>query len=78
MSAPTVQPPKPETPPEPPYPSARYAWYVVGVLTLVYIFSFIDRQILNLLVRPIRRGARRAGPKISEILPRGKPPIPSA
>jgi MFS family permease len=25
------------------------------VLTLVYIFSFIDRQILNLLVRPIRR-----------------------
>jgi MFS family permease len=38
-----------------PYPSAKYAWYVVGVLTLVYVFSFIDRQILNLLVRPIRR-----------------------
>ena len=55
MSAPTVHPPQPETPQEPPYPSSRYAWYVVGVLTLVYIFSFIDRQILNLLVRPIRR-----------------------
>lgn len=41
--------------PEEPYPSIRYAWYVVGVLTLVYVFSFIDRQILNLLVRPIRR-----------------------
>lgn len=40
---------------EEPYPPIRYAWYVVGVLTLVYIFSFIDRQILNLLVRPIRR-----------------------
>src|SRR5262245_15901959 len=40
---------------EQPYPSAAYAWYVVGVLTLVYVFSFIDRQILNLLVRPIRR-----------------------
>ncbi|MFN0124284.1 MAG: spinster family MFS transporter [Blastocatellia bacterium] len=40
---------------EPPYPSARYAWYVVGVLTLVYIFSFIDRQIMNVLVRLIRR-----------------------
>ncbi len=40
---------------EPPYPSVGYAWYVVGVLTLVYIFSFIDRQILSLLVRPIRR-----------------------
>ncbi len=40
---------------EPPYPSSGIAWYVVGVLTFVYIFSFIDRQILNLLVRPIRR-----------------------
>ncbi|MEW6209685.1 MAG: MFS transporter [Acidobacteriota bacterium] len=40
---------------EEPYPSTGYAWYVVGVLTLVYVFSFIDRQILNLLVRPIRR-----------------------
>ncbi len=37
------------------YPSRGYAWYVVGVLTFVYVFSFIDRQILNLLVRPIRR-----------------------
>lgn len=38
-----------------PYPSTVYAWYVVGVLTLVYVFSFIDRQILNLLVAPIRK-----------------------
>lgn len=36
------------------YPSRTYAWYVVGVLTLVYMFSFLDRQILNLLVGPIR------------------------
>jgi MFS family permease len=40
---------------EPPYPSNTIAWYVVGILTFVYVFSFIDRQILNLLVRPIRR-----------------------
>ncbi len=40
---------------EPAYPSARSAWYVVAVLTLVYVFSFIDRQILSLLVRPLRR-----------------------
>src|SRR2546426_12768817 len=40
---------------EEPYPPQVYAWYAVGVLTFVYIFSFIDRQILNLLVRPIRR-----------------------
>jgi MFS family permease len=37
------------------YPSERSAWYGVGVLTLAYVFSFIDRQILNLLVGPIRR-----------------------
>jgi hypothetical protein len=30
--------------------SLRYAWYVVGVLTLLYAFSFIDRQIFSLLV----------------------------
>jgi MFS family permease len=38
-----------------PYPRPAYAWYVVAVLTFVFIFSFIDRQILNLLVGPIRR-----------------------
>ena len=38
-----------------PYPPIGYAWYVVGVLMVVYVFSFIDRQILSLLVAPIRR-----------------------
>jgi MFS family permease len=37
------------------YPPAGYAWYVVGVLTLAYIFSFIDRQILSLMVVPIQQ-----------------------
>jgi MFS family permease len=40
---------------EPPYPPARYAWYVVAVLTLANASAFIDRQILGLLVAPIRR-----------------------
>jgi len=31
-----------------------YAWYVVGVLTLAYVSSFVDRQILALMVGPIR------------------------
>ncbi|MFZ9994576.1 MAG: MFS transporter [Steroidobacteraceae bacterium] len=31
------------------------AWYVVGLLTAVYIVSFIDRQILSLLIEPIRQ-----------------------
>lgn len=38
-----------------PWPSRGYAWYVVGILTLAYTVSFIDRQILNLLVQPIRQ-----------------------
>jgi MFS family permease len=37
------------------YPPARYAWYVVAVLTLANISGFVDRQILSLLVIPIRR-----------------------
>lgn len=37
------------------YPSAARAWYSVAVLMLAYIFSFIDRQVLNLLVGPVRR-----------------------
>lgn len=41
--------------PERPYPKPAYAWYVLALLTLVYVFSFIDRQILNLLVGPVRR-----------------------
>lgn len=35
-------------------PSLRYAWGVVGILSFAYTFSFIDRQILSLLVEPIR------------------------
>lgn len=53
-----VQPANPSRPPEasePPYPRPAYAWYVLALLTVVYIFSFIDRQILNLLVAPVRR-----------------------
>jgi MFS family permease len=37
------------------YPSPLYAWYVLALLTLAFVFSFIDRQILNLLVGPIQR-----------------------
>ncbi|MGH9752958.1 MAG: MFS transporter, partial [Blastocatellia bacterium] len=37
------------------YPPIGYAWYVVSILTVIYIFSFIDRVILSLLVQPIRR-----------------------
>ena len=29
-------------------------WYVVGVLTVVYVFNFIDRQIIGVLQEPMR------------------------
>ena len=32
-----------------------YPWLVVAILMVAYVFSFVDRQILNLLVGPIRR-----------------------
>jgi len=35
--------------------SPRYAWYAVVVLMVCYTLSFIDRQILSLLVAPIKR-----------------------
>ncbi|WP_420464599.1 spinster family MFS transporter [Panacagrimonas sp.] len=37
-----------------PYPARPYAWTVVGLLTAAYVLSFIDRQILSLLVGPVR------------------------
>ncbi len=36
------------------YPRPAYAWYVVVVLTLGYVVSFLDRQIFALLIEPIR------------------------
>ncbi len=36
------------------YPSSRYAWYMVVVLTIAYILSFVDRYILGLLAEPIK------------------------
>jgi MFS family permease len=34
--------------------ASRYEWYVVGVLAACYTLSFVDRQILSLLVGPIK------------------------
>ena len=36
------------------WPNPRYAWFVVIVLMTLYIFSFIDRMIIALLVAPIK------------------------
>ncbi len=48
-----------------PWPNPAYAWYVVAILTLAYTVSFIDRQILNLLVQPIRADLEISDTQIS-------------
>jgi len=36
-------------------PSRAYAHYVLGVLFVVYVMNFVDRQVLSVLVGPIQR-----------------------
>jgi MFS family permease len=35
-------------------PTSPYAWYALGIMTLVYMMSFIDRQILSILAENIK------------------------
>ncbi len=37
------------------YPAPRYAWYVVALLLLANVSAHVDRQILTLLVEPIKQ-----------------------
>lgn len=37
-----------------PYPPARLGWWALAVFTLALILSYVDRQILSLLVDPVR------------------------
>lgn len=39
---------------EPDWPRPAYAWYTTGVLMLAYTLSYIDRQVLSMLVGPIK------------------------
>lgn len=50
------------------YPPAPYAWYVVVLLTLAYVISFVDRQILALLVVPIQRDLALSDTQMSLLL----------
>src|SRR5262249_42215016 len=50
------------------YPHPHEAWYAVVVLAIAYVFSFIDRQILSLLVTPIRRDLNISDTQISLLM----------
>jgi MFS family permease len=45
-----------------------YAWYVVSLLTLAYICSFIDRQIITLLIPPIKKDLGLTDTEMSYLL----------
>ena len=34
--------------------SAGYCRYALGLLTVIYVFNFVDRQILSILLQPIK------------------------
>lgn len=51
--------------PAPPWPSPAYAWWVVVVLTLTQALAFVDRQVLALLVEPIKRDLHVSDTQIS-------------
>lgn len=50
------------------YPDQTYGWYVVCILTLAYVFSFLDRQILALLIEPIKKDMAISDTQISLLL----------
>ena len=47
------------------YPKPAVAWYTVGVLSMVYMFSFIDRQILVLLIDPVKNDLQITDTQVS-------------
>lgn len=50
------------------FPAPGYAWYVVAVLTIAYVVSFIDRQIMSFLVAPIRQDLGISDKQISLLM----------
>src|SRR5438105_8547918 len=47
---------------------SRYAWYVVGVLTLANVPGFLDRQVLSLLVPAIERDLHISDTQMSYLI----------
>lgn len=45
--------------------STVYIWYVVGVLMVAYVFSFIDRQIFSMVVGPLRHDLHISDTQVS-------------
>ncbi len=49
-------------------PDSGYAWYVVSLLTLASIISYLDRQILAMMIGPVRRDLGISDVQVSLLL----------
>lgn len=50
------------------WPSPRRAWYAVGVFAVALMFNFLDRQIMTLLVGPIKQDLNLSDTEISVLI----------
>jgi len=53
---------------EPPYPDPSYAWYVLAILFMAYTVAYIDRQIMALLIEPIKRDLAISDTQVSLLI----------
>jgi MFS family permease len=58
----------PEQAAVPAWPATGKAWSLVALLTLAYVFSFVDRYILGLLIEPIKADIRLTDAQIGLLL----------
>ncbi|PCJ60204.1 MAG: MFS transporter [Candidatus Hydrogenedentota bacterium] len=52
----------------PEYPSEGYSWYFVTVLMIFYVVSFLDRQLIGLLIAPIKEDLDLSDTQIGMLL----------
>ena len=50
------------------YPSSTSAWYAVVILTIAYVVSFLDRQLLSLVVPLVKRDLLLTDTQVSLLL----------
>ena len=62
----------------PPPPATRRAWLALGALTLANAFAFVDRQVLSLLVEPIRHDLGLSDTQVSLLMGLGFVVVSSA
>ena len=50
------------------YPSNSRAWYAVVILTIAYVVSFLDRQLLSLVVQDVKTDLDLSDTQVSLLL----------